>query len=267
MSQTYANIEIVVINDGGYDVKGLIQNVIGNVSFTYVRHETCRGRAAAANSGLVAACGQYINFLDDDDILYPEHLDTLVAFLETRAEKVAYSSVLNVYFVGPMEDPGSPVRDEVIFNQDFDPDKLLFENYIPMMSVLFSRSILEKVSGFDEDLELFEDWDFWMRLSRYFIFHHLDKITAEYRFYGNKGMQLSHNLKYEYNPALAKMFEKAMPYINGRVWLHFLDQGMVGRLKQEQKKILLELTRLQKKHAELYAAHERSSEWGHGLKS
>ena len=106
-----------------------------------------------------------------------------------------------------------------------------------------------------------------MRLSRYFVFHHLDKITAEYRFYGDKGMQLSHNLKYEYNPALAKMFEKAMPYINGRAWLHFLDQGMVGRLKQEQKKTLLELNRLQKKHAELYAAHERNSMWGHGLQA
>ena len=144
MSQSYANIEIVVINDGGYDVKGLIQNVIGNTSFTYIRHETCRGRAAAANSGLAAACGQYINFLDDDDILYPEHLDTLVAFLETRAEKVAYSSVLNVYFMGPLEDPGRPVCDEVIFNQGFDPDKLLFENYIPMMSVLFSKAYWRK---------------------------------------------------------------------------------------------------------------------------
>ena len=78
-----------------------------------------------------------------------------------------------------------------------------------MMSVLFSISVLEKVSGFDEDLELFEDWDFWMRLSRYFVFHHLDKITAEYRFYGDKDMQLSHNLKYEYNPALANNVRKS----------------------------------------------------------
>jgi len=60
-------------------------------------------------------------------------------------------------------------------------------------------------------------------------------------------MQLSHNLKYEYNAALAKMFERAMPFMSGRVWLHFLDQGMVGRLKQEQRKILLELNRLQNK--------------------
>ena len=63
------------------------------------------------------------------------------------------------------------------------------------------------------------------------------------------------------------MFEKAMPFINGRVWLHFLDQGMVGRLKLEQKKTLLELNRLQKKHAELYEAHERCSAWGHGLQA
>jgi len=182
MAQTYTNIEVVVVNDGGYDVEEIAQNIIGNTLFTYVRHETCRGRAAAANGGLAASHGQYINFLDDDDIIYPGHLEALVSFLETRAEKVAYSSVKNVYFMGQMEDPGSSLRDEVIFNQDFDPDRLLFENYIPMMSVLFSISVLEKVSGFDEDLELFEDWDFWMRLSRHFVFHHLDRITAEYRF-------------------------------------------------------------------------------------
>jgi len=258
-SQTYTNIEIVLVNDGGEDVHDLARSIAGDIPLTYVFHETRRGRAAAANSGLAATRGLYLNFLDDDDIFYPDHVETLVAFLEDRRETVAYCSVLNVSYEGTIEAPGGRIRQEVVFNREFDSDRILFENYIPLMSVMFSRRALEKVSGFDVSMDVFEDWDFWMHLSRFFEFRHVDKITAEYRFYGDHDVEMSHRQKYQYDQALGVMFEKAIPYLSGRAWLHFLDEGLVGWLKLQQKQTLLELEQLRKQHVDLHAAHDACS--------
>ena len=266
-SQTYANMEIVVVNDGGEDVNDLAKSIAGDVPLTYVCHETNRGRAVAANSGLVAARGLYLNFLDDDDIFYPDHIETLVAFLEDSKGTVAYCGVLNVFYEGSLRAPGGRIREEIIFNHKFDPDKMLFENYIPLMSVMFSRRALEKVAGFDEDLDVFEDWDFWMRLSRFFVFLHLDKITAEYRFYGNHDVEISHRQKYKYDQALGVMFEKAIPYLSGRAWLHFLDEGLVGWLKLNQKQTLLELHQLQEQYTELHDDHDKCSASAYDIQS
>jgi len=221
LRQTYANLEIVVINDGGENVSDVLESVSGDVTIRNVRHEKCMGRAAAANSGLRAAKGKYFNFLDDDDVFYPDHVACLVNHLEMTRQKVAYSNVLNVYFNGPPETPGNRVKEELLFNFDFDPDRLLFENYIPIMSVLFSKEVLGKVKAFSEDLTLFEDWDFWIRVSRHFPFQHLDKTTAEYRFYGATGMTTAHRMKYSYDQARAMLFDRTRPHMDGRAWAAF----------------------------------------------
>ncbi|MCD6294676.1 MAG: glycosyltransferase [Deltaproteobacteria bacterium] len=220
-TQTYANLEMVVINDGGKDVQDVVQSLSGDMPFQYVDHATCRGRALAANSGLKAARGKYCNFLDDDDVFYPDHVMCLINRLEMGQEKVAYSNVLNVFFKGPPENPQNREKEELVFNFDFDPDRLLFENYIPIMSVLFSRETLASVKGFSEDLTLFEDWDFWMRLSRHFSFRHVDRTTAEYRFYGTSGMAAAHRVKYHYDQALATLFDRTRPLMDGRAWAAF----------------------------------------------
>jgi len=232
-AQTYSNLEIVVVNDGGQDVKDVVTALAGNIPVVYVNHEKSKGRSAAANSGFETAHGSYLNFLDDDDLIYPDHVETLVSFLQAKGGKVAYSSVLNVYFHGPPDTLENRSKEELIFDFDFDPDRILFENYIPVMSVLFSRDILSRVEGFCEDLDLFEDWDFWVRASRHFTFHHVDKVTAEYRFYGNTAMEGSHRDKYRYDEALVKMFNRNRPYLTGKAWVNFQNNGFAGALRRE----------------------------------
>ena len=231
--QTYANVEIVIVNDGSRDVRDVVTAVAGGIPVTYISHETSKGRAAAANTGLKAARGEYLNFLDDDDILYPDHLQTLVSHVRANHSKVAYSGVKSVYFHGPPEIPENRVKEEVVFNMGFDPDRLLFENYIPAMSVLFSREVISYVDGFSEELDLFEDWDFWVRISRHTVFQHVEKITAEYRFYGDADMERAHRNKYAYDRALSAVFERNLPFINGNAWVRFLQNGFTGTLRRE----------------------------------
>lgn len=231
--QTYRNVELVLVNEGTQDVSDLAAALAPDLPLVYCRHAEPRGRAAAANTGLNAANGAYLNFLDDDDILYPDHVETLISFLRARGEKVAYSSVLNVYFTGPPEIPDSRGREELIFNIPFDADRLIFENYIPLMSVLFSRDVLSHVEGFCEELVLFEDWDFWRRVARRYPFHHVDKVTAEYRFFGEPSMEAAHRRAYRYDEALAVMFDRARSYMSGRAWARFVQGGMLGNMRQE----------------------------------
>jgi LmbE family N-acetylglucosaminyl deacetylase/glycosyltransferase involved in cell wall biosynthesis len=238
-TQTYANLELVVINDGGKTVQKVVQALAGNLPIRYVDHKKCLGRAAAANSGLKAASGKYLNFLDDDDILYPHHVASLVNHLEMTREKVAFSSVLNVFFSGPPENPQNREKEELVFAFDFDPDRLLFENYIPIMSVLFSRETLEQINGFSTELTLFEDWDFWIRLSRYFSFQHVDETTAEYRFYGRKDMEASHRFKYRYDQARALLFDRTLPHMDGHAWANYRKEAdlRANPSTQQQKKL------------------------------
>jgi len=232
--QTYANLEIVVVNDAGQDVREVAAASAGGIPMTYIAHETCKGRAAAANTGLKAAKGLYLNFLDDDDLFYPDHIETLMRRLQTENENIAYTSVVSVYFNGPPEHPENCFKKVVNHDIDFDPERLLFQNYIPIMSVLFHRDVLSKVGDFDIQLDLFEDWDYWIRASRYFRFHHIDKVTAEYRFYGSETTEASHQKKYAFSQAQAEIFDRVAPFLDGKIWTNLLNSPFLAELRRDR---------------------------------
>ena len=79
MAQKYDDFEVVVVNDAGEDVSELVGAF---PKTSYLAHETNRGLSAARNTGIKVARGKYITYMDDDDILFPEHLSTLVGGLE-----------------------------------------------------------------------------------------------------------------------------------------------------------------------------------------
>lgn len=235
VAQTYANLEIVVVNDGAQDVKDVVTALAGGIPVTYIDHEKGEGRAAAANSGLRGARGLYLNFLDDDDLFYPDHIETLVRNLQSNENKIAYTSVVSAYFNGPPERPENCIKRVVNHDIDFDADRILFQNYIPMMSVLFHRDVPATVGEFDCQLDLFEDWDFWIRASRHFHFHHINRVTAEYRFYGVETTEASHKQKYEYLKAQAEIFDRANPFLTGAIWTKFLNTDLFDHLRHEGK--------------------------------
>jgi glycosyltransferase involved in cell wall biosynthesis len=99
LSQTYEHYEIILVNDGGVDVGRIVGWLDRQGDMTYVRHNRHRGLAAARNTGLKLARGKYIAYLDDEDIFYPDHLETLVTFLEDRDFKLAYTNAARAHLV------------------------------------------------------------------------------------------------------------------------------------------------------------------------
>ena len=175
VKQTYSNIELVIVNDGGQDVSELVNAVAGKFSHVqYISLETNQGRAIAANKGLDIATGDYLIFLDDDDLFDPHHIATLVdSFKQHPQYQVAYtgarfeSKTLNK-----------------IYNRPYDKASLGKENYIPLHTLMFARELLTAGCRFDERLAVFEDWDFLLQLSQFTDFWHVIQISATYRSFG-----------------------------------------------------------------------------------
>ncbi|MBI5640865.1 MAG: glycosyltransferase family 2 protein [Nitrospirae bacterium] len=181
-SQTYRPIEVVLVNDGGcaHDAEDL-KLLLGDISLNYVHLEKNMGRANAGNAGIGNAKGKFIGFLDDDDEFYPDHVETLVTFLEQSDLKIAYTDSLMAYEVyDPDTKEIKKVKKELVYSQDFDYDILIFENYIPFMCLLFDREVLAASGGLDTKFELYEDYDLLIRLGEKYPFHHLKKTTADY---------------------------------------------------------------------------------------
>jgi LmbE family N-acetylglucosaminyl deacetylase len=179
--QTQPDLEVIVVNDGGEDVGDVVAEFARYLDIRCTSHEVSSGRAAAANVGLKSARGKYVNFLDDDDLLHPQHVEKLATFLEATGGQVAYSDCQIAHYrpVGTELIPIKPKSRYMGF--DFDRERLYFGNYIPIMTAMFRRRLLAEVEPFDESLEYFEDWDFWLRLAQLTTFHHLPGVTAEYR--------------------------------------------------------------------------------------
>jgi LmbE family N-acetylglucosaminyl deacetylase/glycosyltransferase involved in cell wall biosynthesis len=159
--------EIVVVNDGGTH-----PNIDG---IALVENETSLGRSEAANAGVRAAKHDYVVFLDDDDLFYPEHLPALAKTASGSHAAGWYSDAVSAFIDGARRET---MR---IYARDFDRELLLVDNYIPLPTLLFRRADFLSLGGFDPAFDLFEDWDFLIRLAQRGDFAHVPRITCEIR--------------------------------------------------------------------------------------
>ena len=185
---TYRRVEVVLVNDGGAPPE-----VPAGYPFPVRRvdHAESRGRSAAAAAGVAAATGEWIAFLDDDDLALPEHLAVLAAAAAGAGVRAVYSDAAVVTYELAGDEPGGSggwreAERRLPYSRDFDPDVLRVDNYIPFNTLLIERALFEEV-GFDDELPIFEDWDFLIRLARRTPFHHVRRVTCEYRHFRGAG--------------------------------------------------------------------------------
>ena len=157
LQQTYADLELVVVDDGSTDATGAIAAAHpGPVEV--VRQENA-GVAAARNAGIERARGALIAFCDADDILLPAHLEALVA-VQARHGGIATA---NCYWLFPGGIDATRVRYKGRFPA---PDRqrlaILEQNFVSTMS-LFPKRLWEEIGPFDPERRQAEDWDFWLR--------------------------------------------------------------------------------------------------------
>ena len=210
-AQTYRPIEVVLVNDGGCDLDiEEIKSILRDVSLNYIRLEKNTGRAHAGNVGIENTNGKYIGFLDDDDEYYPEHLAVFVSLLNQVDYKIVYadSEFKFIEFdFGTREI--SEIEKRTFSSKEFSYEELLFGNYIPLISILFSREVLVSVGSFDESFDLYEDWDLLIRCGHRYPFYHIKKITSKYVQW-SKELQIAQSEKFlrEVDSAFDKVISK-----------------------------------------------------------
>ncbi len=219
-AQTYRPLEVVLVNDGGCDLDAdELRSILGDVSLNYIRLERNTGRAHAGNVGVENSKGEYIGFLDDDDEHYPEHVETLVTFLEQSDYKVAYADTEMVS--RDMSGEDQELNRTKVFSRDFSYDDLLFANYIPFNSIMFSRTALDSGERLDESFELYEDWDLLIRIGRRYPFSHIRKITAKYNQW-NRSLQINQadegHVEAVHRSVISKHRERIFPEVSLNIY-------------------------------------------------
>ena len=184
-AQTFRDFEVVIVNDADSPLpRGDIEAAGRGLPFPprLVSPGAPHGRARAANAGVEAAAGTWIAYLDDDDLFLPAHLETLVGTLAGQDRfQAAFTGALLVHQVRAGDGTYRETSREPIFDIPFDADRLVFSNTIPLLCLMHRRSLFLEAGRFDEAFDLYEDWDFLIRLSRVTAFERIEKVTALYR--------------------------------------------------------------------------------------
>lgn len=188
--QSMQDFEVVVVNDHGPDVSKIISSYPGN-KIRYVSHIENLGPAASRNTGIAAASGKYVAYLDDDDIYYPNHLKVLAGFLETSGMPAAYADAM-VEHIGTDTEGQTISEREPYPSVDFHNDLILAKNTLPLPCMVHLKSCIEAVGGFREDFAAHEDWELWIRISARYPIVHVNTITCEFK-YSEQGGNITAN--------------------------------------------------------------------------
>ncbi|HTO88859.1 MAG TPA: PIG-L family deacetylase [Thermoanaerobaculia bacterium] len=227
--QTQRPACVVVVNDGGAAVEGILAPLREAFPILLEELPSRRGRSAAGNRGLARAEQELVGFLDDDDRCYADHFERLVRAHRAGPEAVVYADAATVLYRREGEAWRESQR-TLQYSLDFDPDYLLLANYIPIHSLLAPAALISKAGGFDEKLEYSEDWDLLIRLSAETSFRHVRAVTCEYRVFEEREGDPAHV------GAGAAAFQKARQEIYERYRSRRTEQGLarvIDRLRAQ----------------------------------
>ena len=182
-NQTYRNLEVVVVEDGPERSRAVIDEFRDRLEIRYSATGQRTGRAHAGNVALANATGEWLNFLDDDDVLFADHVEVLVDEVLKAGAAGAFglSWETHTRTVDSAEGRYEEVMHVTRHNHPFDRLTLWHHNFLPIQAVLFHRRLYERHGGFAEDMDQLEDWNLWTRYTLEDDFVRVLKTTSKYR--------------------------------------------------------------------------------------
>jgi glycosyltransferase involved in cell wall biosynthesis len=159
--QRGVDLEVLVVDDGSTDDTSTNLRSIGDPRVRVLRHDTPRGVSTARNRGIEEARGEWVAFLDDDDLWAPDKLAYQITAAEDRAAW-AYAGAVKIDAEQKITGGTAPPAPSDVVRA------LPQRSLIPggCSGVIVTREMLSQAGGFDPRLVNLADWDLWIRLAR-----------------------------------------------------------------------------------------------------
>ena len=190
LEQTYPVVEIIVVNDGSTDdTEKVMDEYLANPKIIYITQEN-KGQAVAKNVGIKHAKGEFVAFLDADDIWCNEKLQKQIECFKNTKVGVVYC---RAKYVNENDD----IFEFEMTGRYLQPQRgkvtnwLVYDNFVQFSSSVVRKECFGRIGYFDESLKMGIDWDLWLRISTDYEFDYVEDRLFYYRM-GHSG-QMSKN--------------------------------------------------------------------------
>lgn len=168
LGQTHQNIEVIVVDDNGEESPSSSEIAKMCESYdrvAYIRNKKNSGAQFSRNIGILSAAGEYVAFLDDDDIWAPEKIATQLRLFGDPTVGMVYCDGYS--FLDDDKDKLGVFREASLFDRPISHELELFNDYIGSTSqAIIRRDCFAEVGLFDCDMPARQDYEFWLRISR-----------------------------------------------------------------------------------------------------
>lgn len=205
LAQTLRDLEVIVVDDSSTDDTPLILKGYGDRITVHRQANT--GVSGARNTGTRLSTGEWVAFLDADDVWRPTKLEAQLAISRTP---ISYTNRFNFGARGALPEVQSEVTP--LLSGDVFTPLLLRGNFITVSSVMMTREVFDELGGFVHQPGGCEDWDFWLRASQHHEFSVCLEPLVGYRFTSNS---MSRNYR-AMAPARRRVVSRALASDKGR---------------------------------------------------
>ena len=178
LAQTYSNFEVIFIDDGSKDnTAEILKSYTEKDSRIKYFYQNNSERAVARSHGISKASGKYICLVDSDDTWLPHKLETQLAVMENDPEIILCYAPVN-----RIDPENKPLKNATRQQEGYSGliyKHLLMRNFIPSVTPMIRASVLKNIGEQVTDFIPYEDWDFWLRLSRCGKFHHIKETLNQ----------------------------------------------------------------------------------------
>lgn len=188
LNQTYKNYEIIVVDDGSIDnTKEIVSSIAGSIRYIYKSNS---GPSASRNRGIREARGEYIAFLDSDDLWDPEKLELQMNEFLGNPELAMVTS--NYRFI----DQNKQVIKDPVGKEGYVPPRYIIADMVRLQfpwggtsQFIFRRSVFEDVGVFNERLRISEDLDLLIRIGVRYPIAYVNRVLTSIRLHENHSMR------------------------------------------------------------------------------
>ena len=233
IKQSYDNLEIIVVDDASVDNTQEVINGIGDSRIIYIRHGVNQGGAATRNTGIEAATGEYVAFLDSDDVWMQGKIEAQLAAIQNQShpERIVSYTQFEIGDGERVDIKPSRGKNEKEAVADY---LFLHEGEIQTSTIMLSRAVV-KETGFRPELKTHQDWDLSLILEAagyQFIF--VEKVLTVI---GNEARNERISRRYDIQDAL-EWIREYEDYISSKAFKGFLIKSVVPRMiATEEEKI------------------------------